>query len=71
MTAARTRKATGRAAAVALVAGAVLFSLAALELGCRLLSRGPEALAHWPNYRVAQDRAGTRRFRLFLLTPIM
>ena len=28
-------------------------------------------LAHWPNYRVAQDRVGTRRFRLFLLTPIM
>ena len=27
------------------------------------------ALAHWPNYRVAQDRAGRRQFRLFLLTP--
>lgn len=27
------------------------------------------ALAHWPNYRVAQDRAGGRLFRLFLLTP--
>ncbi|TAM63260.1 nitroreductase family deazaflavin-dependent oxidoreductase [Mycobacterium sp.] len=27
-------------------------------------------LDHWPNYRVAQDRAGARRFRLFLLTPI-
>ncbi|WP_322860301.1 nitroreductase family deazaflavin-dependent oxidoreductase [Mycobacterium europaeum] len=27
------------------------------------------ALAHWPNYRVAQDRAGGRQFRLFLLTP--
>ncbi|OBB94861.1 nitroreductase family deazaflavin-dependent oxidoreductase [Mycobacterium sp. 852002-40037_SCH5390672] len=27
------------------------------------------ALAHWPNYRLAQDRAGRRRFRLFLLTP--
>ncbi len=26
-------------------------------------------LAHWPNYQVAQDRAGARRFRLFLLTP--
>ncbi len=50
MTAASTRTATGRATAVALVAGAVLFSLAALELGCRLLSRGPEALVHWPNY---------------------
>lgn len=26
-------------------------------------------LAQWPNYQVAQDRAGGRRFRLFLLTP--
>jgi deazaflavin-dependent oxidoreductase (nitroreductase family) len=26
-------------------------------------------LAHWPNYQIAQDRAGQRRFRLFLLTP--
>ncbi len=26
-------------------------------------------LAHWPNYQVAQDRAGRRQFRLFLLTP--
>jgi deazaflavin-dependent oxidoreductase (nitroreductase family) len=26
-------------------------------------------LAHWPNYQVAQDRAGERQFRLFLLTP--
>ncbi|HTY31395.1 nitroreductase family deazaflavin-dependent oxidoreductase [Mycobacterium sp.] len=23
----------------------------------------------WPNYQIAQDRAGRRRFRLFLLTP--
>ncbi|OBG96035.1 nitroreductase [Mycobacterium sp. E3251] len=28
-----------------------------------------EALAHWPNYQLAQDRAGGRQFRLFLLTP--
>lgn len=27
------------------------------------------ALALWPNYRLAQDRAGGRRFRLFLLMP--
>ena len=27
-------------------------------------------LAHWPNYQIAQDCAGARRFRLFLLTPI-
>lgn len=27
-------------------------------------------LAHWPNYQVAQDQAGRRQFRLFLLTPI-
>jgi deazaflavin-dependent oxidoreductase (nitroreductase family) len=26
-------------------------------------------LAHWPNYQIAQDRAGGRQFRLFLLTP--
>jgi deazaflavin-dependent oxidoreductase (nitroreductase family) len=26
-------------------------------------------LAHWPNYQIAQDRAGERPFRLFLLTP--
>ena len=26
-------------------------------------------LAHWPNYQIAQDRAGGREFRLFLLTP--
>ena len=26
-------------------------------------------LAHWPNYQIAQDHAGARRFRLFLLTP--
>jgi deazaflavin-dependent oxidoreductase (nitroreductase family) len=27
------------------------------------------ALAYWPNYQIAQDRAGGRQFRLFLLTP--
>ena len=26
-------------------------------------------MAHWPNYQIDQDRAGGRRFRLFLLTP--
>jgi deazaflavin-dependent oxidoreductase (nitroreductase family) len=26
-------------------------------------------LAHWPNYQLAQERAGRRQFRLFLLTP--
>jgi deazaflavin-dependent oxidoreductase (nitroreductase family) len=26
-------------------------------------------LAEWPNYQIAQDRAGGRQFRLFLLTP--
>jgi len=26
-------------------------------------------VAKWPNYQIAQDCAGTRRFRLFLLTP--
>ena len=28
-----------------------------------------EVLEHWPNYQLAQDRAGRRQFRLFLLTP--
>ncbi|HTX95598.1 MAG TPA: nitroreductase family deazaflavin-dependent oxidoreductase [Mycobacterium sp.] len=27
------------------------------------------AVAHWPNYQLAQDRADRRQFRLFLLTP--
>lgn len=27
-------------------------------------------LDHWSNYRVAQDLAGPRQFRLFLLTPL-
>jgi deazaflavin-dependent oxidoreductase (nitroreductase family) len=26
-------------------------------------------LANWPNYQIAQDRAGRRQFRLFVLTP--
>jgi deazaflavin-dependent oxidoreductase (nitroreductase family) len=26
-------------------------------------------VAQWPNYQIAQDCAGSRRFRLFLLTP--
>jgi deazaflavin-dependent oxidoreductase (nitroreductase family) len=26
-------------------------------------------LTNWPNYQIAQDRAGGRQFRLFLLTP--
>jgi len=26
-------------------------------------------VAHWPNYQLAQDQAGGRRFRLFRLTP--
>ncbi|SPM27009.1 Putative heme iron utilization protein, partial [Mycobacterium terramassiliense] len=26
-------------------------------------------LRHWPNYQIAQDRAGGRTFRLFLLIP--
>jgi deazaflavin-dependent oxidoreductase (nitroreductase family) len=28
-----------------------------------------KALTSWPNYRLAQECAGGRRFRLFLLTP--
>jgi deazaflavin-dependent oxidoreductase (nitroreductase family) len=28
-----------------------------------------KVLRHWPNYEIAQDLAGGRQFRLFLLTP--
>lgn len=42
-------KATSLAVRLALLAGSVAFSLAALEVGCRLLRGGPEALADWPN----------------------
>jgi deazaflavin-dependent oxidoreductase (nitroreductase family) len=28
-----------------------------------------DALEYWPNYRLAQERATLRQFRLFLLTP--
>ena len=38
-----------RAASFALVAGAVLLSLAVLEIGCRLLTLGPASLLHWTN----------------------
>lgn len=41
-----------------LVVGSVLFSLMALELGCRLLRWGPEGLVHWPN--LARERTGNR-----------
>ncbi len=27
-------------------------------------------VARWPNYRIAESRAGGRQFRLFLLTPL-
>ena len=44
------------AARIVLIVGSVLFSLVALEIGCRLLRAGPEALVHWPNY--ARERMG-------------
>ena len=43
---------------LALVVGSVLFTLVALELGCRLL-RGPQWLVHWPNL-VLKERIDTR-----------
>ena len=48
--------ATSLAARIVLIVGSVLFSLGALEIGCRLLRAGPEALVHWPNY--ARERMG-------------
>lgn len=44
-------------ARVALVAGSVVLSLVLLEVGSRLLLRGPESLTHWPN--LARERMGT------------
>ncbi|CAN5862819.1 hypothetical protein BH11PSE3_BH11PSE3_06100 [soil metagenome] len=55
-------RAAGLAASVALVAGSVLFSLVALELGYRLLQSGPQALVEWPNLahaRLSTDGAGS------------
>ncbi|BBZ44206.1 nitroreductase family deazaflavin-dependent oxidoreductase [Mycobacterium parmense] len=46
-----------------------------LEAKARLLTGDERArawatvVAQWPNYQIAQDRAGGRRFRVFLLTP--
>jgi hypothetical protein len=37
------------AASLILLLGSVLFSLAVLEVGVRLVRSGPEGLAHWPN----------------------
>ena len=50
----RPKATTSLAARIALLAGSVLFSLAALEVGCRLLRLGPESLVHWPN--LARER---------------
>ncbi len=42
-------RATSLMATIILIAGSVVFSLLALELGLRLLRSGPEGLVHWPN----------------------
>jgi hypothetical protein len=47
-----------RLACVALVIGSVLFTLIVLEIGCRLVRDGPQALIHWPNF--AAERMGIR-----------
>lgn len=39
-----------RLASALLVVGSVLLTLGMLEIGCRLLRSGPQALIHWPNY---------------------
>ena len=68
--AARTR--TGLAARLALVAGSILFTLFAVEIGCRLL-RGPAALWSWKNYvlderrKLAERNQGSR----FTLDPTL
>jgi hypothetical protein len=43
-------KVTGLAARITLIVGSVLFSLVVLEVGCRLVRLGPDALTHWPNF---------------------
>jgi hypothetical protein len=45
----KTALASGLAAHIALVVASVLVSLVVLEVACRLIRAGPEALAHWPN----------------------
>ena len=50
----RRRATTSLAARIALIAGSVLFSLALLEVGCRLLRLGPESLVQWPNFARAR-----------------
>jgi len=40
-----------------------------LLTGAERESAWTTVLAQWPNYQIAQDLAGGRRFRLFLLTP--
>jgi hypothetical protein len=42
-------KASGVAGRVALVVASVVVSLVVLEVACRLVRGGPDALAHWPN----------------------
>lgn len=53
----RRKATTSLAARIALMAGSVLFSLALLEVGCRLLRSGPESLVQWPN--LARERLST------------
>lgn len=49
--------------------GDVFTAKARLLTGDERDSAWATVLAHWPNYQIAQDRAGGRQFRLFLLTP--
>ncbi|WP_395708743.1 hypothetical protein [Reyranella sp.] len=39
-----------RLASALLVIGSVLLTLGVIEIGCRLLRGGPQALIHWPNF---------------------
>lgn len=43
---------------VALIIGSVVLTLVVLEIGCRLVRGGPQALIHWPNF--AAERMGIR-----------
>ncbi len=48
---------TGLLARIALIAGSVVFTLIVLELGARLVVRGPKALVNWKNI-VLDERRG-------------
>lgn len=64
---------TNLGARIALVVGSVLCTLVVLELGCRLVVRGPKSLLDWKNL-VLYERtglAGQNQGRLFAYDPLL